>query len=197
MTSAEDPNQPQPGPGWWISTDGKLYPPELHPSERRPATVEYPPAPAAPPGNGGAGRGRRFAIAAALVLAGIGLAGLGYAVGVQQGNDDKAAAAPTSAPATTAPPSSSTTAASTMLPPPISPTGGGLAPSISLNEVPGNATATFDRAWAAIGVEQQTAICDAVDTPQLKTLTASTAAEASNFTLSAAAIQSGIERNCP
>lgn len=197
MTSTEDPNQPQPGPGWWISTDGKLYPPELHPSERRPNATENPPAPAAPPGNGKAGRGRRLAITAALVLVGIGSTGIGYAAGLQHGSDDDESAAQPSAPATTTPSSSSTTMPPTTLAPPVSPTGGGLAPSIVLNEVPGDATATFDRAWEAIGAEQQAVICDGVDTPQLMTLTASYAAESANFILSAAAIQSGIERNCP
>jgi len=35
------------GPGWWIASDGKWYPPELHPSARE-AAKPWPSAPAVP-----------------------------------------------------------------------------------------------------------------------------------------------------
>jgi uncharacterized RDD family membrane protein YckC len=38
-----------PRPGWWIASDGRWYPPELHPSVRRPQPPAPPPAPAAQP----------------------------------------------------------------------------------------------------------------------------------------------------
>ncbi|MGH9093414.1 MAG: RDD family protein, partial [Acidimicrobiales bacterium] len=37
-----------PGPGWWIASDGRWYPPELHPSVRQPPAA--PTAPARPSG---------------------------------------------------------------------------------------------------------------------------------------------------
>src|SRR5947209_7011995 len=42
----------QRGPGWWIASDGKWYPPELHPNYRPPpppAPTPPPPAPTPPP----------------------------------------------------------------------------------------------------------------------------------------------------
>lgn len=196
MTSAEDANQPQPGPGWWISTDGKLYPPDLHPSERQPTALETPNGSDAPPGHGREGPGRRLITAGALVLAWLAAGGLGYVLGVQHGQDDGATVA-SSAPPTTAPPSPSTTSIPTTQPPPVTAEGLGLAPAIILNEVAGDEAATFDRAWEAIGVEVQSVVCDGADSPEMTTLIASTTAEASNDTISAAAVQAGLERKCP
>lgn len=34
MTDPGEHENRKPGPGWWIASDGRLYPPELHPSER-------------------------------------------------------------------------------------------------------------------------------------------------------------------
>jgi hypothetical protein len=196
MTSTNDPNQPPPGPGWWISTDGKLYPPELHPSERQPTVIGTPPQSGARTGHDRANPGRRLMIAGALVLAGIVSGGLGYALGVQQGRDDGASAA-SSAPPTTTPPNTSTTTAPTTLAPPISAEGLGLVSAIVLNQVAGDETATFDRAWDAISAEERAVICGGVDSPEMTTLVASSTAEASNGIVSAAAVQAGLERHCP
>jgi len=46
------------GPGWWIASDGKWYPPEQHPSVREKEPVTAPSAAAAPNrAAGGASRG--------------------------------------------------------------------------------------------------------------------------------------------
>ncbi len=51
------------GPGWWIASDGKWYPPELHPSVRevpRAPAVGAPPSGAGRPGGGPAHAGPHF-----------------------------------------------------------------------------------------------------------------------------------------
>lgn len=69
------------GPGWWIASDGRWYPPEQHPNYRPP-----PPPPPAPPALQGdrypppasAARGQPNALAIVALVAGIG----GVAIGL-------------------------------------------------------------------------------------------------------------------
>lgn len=177
------------GPGWWIASDGRWYPPELHPSVRpdAPSSTEAA-APLSSPGSGtdaprhGPGTpsdDRRrvhriwFAVSLAVVLA---LAGTSTAVALR--HDGPAAPRPSAVPlgvrpsgappvpipvqlpTTTAPP----VPAGATLPPPPAPTSGPLVtPPVEQQVV-----ATTWQAFAAAFAEDDVANLEATSTPSVQ-----------------------------